>query len=426
MAVVIDGSLGIDKVKDGAITESKMADGAITEAKMADGAITDSKMADSARKLTDIETNIALLAFHRAADNSKAVFNMVDSVVDTFTDATGIDTSTSTNHSLSSGHYKGQSSVSGDATGGTITYSGGYTYHAFTGDGSFVAPSSANITVLVVGGGGSGRSCHTGQCPGDGGGGGSQSYDSNRAVTAQTYTMDVGNGGAGGTAWNDGQSSTAFGMTGSGGSRAIHGGVGPNGTSHSAFSSFGASGVFGGGGGGNHQCGGNGGAGHAGNSGCSGGQWGTPGAANTGGGGGGGASSYDSAGGGGTGVILVRYTTNLFTTYSTANLTLQSTATAADATPTTGDIVMMIEDSTGTATLNTDIKGYVSRDGGTTWTQGTLTDEGSWGSSKKVLAFHNLDISAQPAGTSMKYKVTTHNQSASKETRVHATSLSWA
>jgi hypothetical protein len=240
--------------------------------------------------------------------------------------------------------------------------------------------------------------------------------------------MDVGNGGAGGTAWNDGQSSTAFGMTGSGGSRAIHGGVGPNGTSYSAFSSFGASGVFGGGGGGNHQCGGNGGAGHAGNSGssCSNGQWGTEGTVNTGGGGGGGASSYDSAGGGGRGVILVRYTTNSFTTYSTANLTLQSTATTADATPTTGDIVMMIENSTGTATLNTDIKGYVSRDGGTTWTQGTLTDEGSWGSNKKVLAFHNLNISTQPSGTSMKYKVTTHNQSASKETRVHATSLAWA
>ena len=61
-----------------------------------------------------------------------------------------------------------------------------------------------------------------------------------------------------------------------------------------------------------------------------------------------------------------------------------------------------------------------------TWTQGTLTDEGSWGANKKVLAFHNLDISAQPTGTSMKYKITTHNQSASKETRVHATSLAWA
>jgi hypothetical protein len=108
------------------------------------------------------------------------------------------------------------------------------------------------------------------------------------------------------------------------------------------------------------------------------------------------------------------------------NLTLQSTATTAEATPTTGDIVMLLEDAAGTATLNTDIKGYVSRDGGTTWTQGTLTDEGGWGTNKKVLAFHNLDISAQPSGTSMKYKVTTHNQSASKETRVHATSLAWA
>jgi len=89
-------------------------------------------------------------------------------------------------------------------------------------------------------------------------------------------------------------------------------------------------------------------------------------------------------------------------------------------------MVTLIEDAAGTATLNTDIKGYVSRDSGTTWTQGTLTDEGSWGTNKKVLAFHNLDISSQPSGTSMKYKITTHNQSGSKETRIHATSLAWA
>ena len=40
--------------------------------------------------------------------------------------------------------------------------------------------------------------------------------------------------------------------------------------------------------------------------------------------------------------------------------------------------------------------------------------------------FHNLDISGQPSGTSMKYKITTHNQSASKQTRIHAVSLAWA
>ena len=36
--------------------------------------------------------------------------------------------------------------------------------------------------------------------------------------------------------------------------------------------------------------------------------------------------------------------------------------------------------------LNTDIKGYISRDGGTTWTQGTFVDEGDWGTNKKIIS----------------------------------------
>ena len=87
---------------------------------------------------------------------------------------------------------------------------------------------------------------------------------------------------------------------------------------------------------------------------------------------------------------------------------------------------MLIENGSGTATLNTDIKGYISRDSGTTFTQGTLVDEGTWGTNKKVVAFHNLDISGQPSGTAMCYKITTHNQSGSKETYIHATSYGWS
>ena len=42
-----------------------------------------------------------------------------------------------------------------------------------------------------------------------------------------------------------------------------------------------------------------------------------------------------------------------------------------------------------------------------------------------IVTANNIDISGQPAGTAMKYKVTTHNQSGSKETRVEAISLGW-
>jgi hypothetical protein len=108
------------------------------------------------------------------------------------------------------------------------------------------------------------------------------------------------------------------------------------------------------------------------------------------------------------------------------DITLQSVATTAEAAPTTADMVMLMEDGAGTATINTDVKGYVSRDGGSNWTQGTLVSEGSWGTNKKILTFHNLDISGQPSGTSMKYKITTHNQAVGKQTRVHAVSLAWA
>ena len=111
---------------------------------------------------------------------------------------------------------------------------------------------------------------------------------------------------------------------------------------------------------------------------------------------------------------------------TTGNMVLQSVDTTASSAPSKADMVMLIEDGAGTATLNTDIKGYVSRDSGTTWTQGTLVNEGSWVTNKKILSFHNLDISSQPSGTAMCYKITTHNQTVSKETRVHATSLGWS
>ena len=111
---------------------------------------------------------------------------------------------------------------------------------------------------------------------------------------------------------------------------------------------------------------------------------------------------------------------------SYGNLTLQSVASTAESAPTTGDIVMLIEDAAGTATINTDIKAYISRDGSAFSSAVTLTDEGDWGTNKRILAAHNVDISGITSGTSMKYKVTTHNQSESKNTKIHATSLAWA
>jgi len=107
-----------------------------------------------------------------------------------------------------------------------------------------------------------------------------------------------------------------------------------------------------------------------------------------------------------------------------ANLTLVSIASTADAAPDKADIVMSYTNGAGTATINTDLKAYVSRDNGTTWTQATLVADGTSGG-HIILVAHNIDISSQPSGTSMRYKIETLNQSASKETRIQAVSLGW-
>ena len=101
-----------------------------------------------------------------------------------------------------------------------------------------------------------------------------------------------------------------------------------------------------------------------------------------------------------------------------ATMTLQSTTTTAETTdPTTGDIVMLLEDAVGTATYGStpgtgdDLRAYASRDDGTTWSEGTLTSEGTWGTNKKILVARDIDISSQPSGQSMKYRIETRNQS---------------
>ena len=154
---------------------------------------------------------------------------------------------------------------------------------------------------------------------------------------------------------------------------------------------------------------------------------GTAGTANTGGGAGGshGAGGEHRTGAaGGSGIVVVRYNASTgFVSYT--NMTLISNASTADSAPTTGDIVMTYTNGAGTATINTDLKAYISRDNGSTWTQATLTSEGTTGG-HSILTAHNVDISSQPSGTSMKYKIETLNQSASKETRIQAVSLGWS
>ena len=80
-----------------------------------------------------------------------------------------------------------------EATGGTITEVGGYKIHTFTSGGTFTPAGVMDIEILVVAGGGGGAS------GGGGGGAGGVIHETDFEVTAQGYTVTVGNGGNGGT-----------------------------------------------------------------------------------------------------------------------------------------------------------------------------------------------------------------------------------
>ncbi len=78
------------------------------------------------------------------------------------------------------------------ATGGNVTFSGGYRIHAFYSNGTLNIAQAANVEVLVVGGGGGG-----GSDMGGGGGGGGVISNASFAVTPGSYAITVGQGGAG-------------------------------------------------------------------------------------------------------------------------------------------------------------------------------------------------------------------------------------
>ena len=130
------------------------------------------------------------------------------------------------------------------ATGGTeSTYSSGginYKAHTFTSSGTFVAESSGSIDIMMVAGGGGG-----GAWVGSGGGAGGMIVRPAFAVTAQSYTVTIGAGGArgynpGGYAGmpyvRTGDDTTAFALTAKGGGAGVSysyeyaGGIGGSGS----------------------------------------------------------------------------------------------------------------------------------------------------------------------------------------------------
>jgi hypothetical protein len=77
------------------------------------------------------------------------------------------------------------------ATGGTVTTSGGYTIHTFTGNDIFqVISGTKGVELMVVAGGGAG-----GAQRGGGGGAGGLIYNSSFSVSTGSYSITVGGGG---------------------------------------------------------------------------------------------------------------------------------------------------------------------------------------------------------------------------------------
>jgi len=132
-----------------------------------------------------------------------------------------------------------------NATGGTITTSGDYKIHVFTGPGTFCVSSvgtpstNAAVNASIAAGGGGGGSFYGG----GGGAGGLVVDDDGFTVTAQGYPISIGGGGNGPTSDSSpgapGSNTTALGYTAIGGG---HGGGGGGGGGAEAGGSGGGGG----------------------------------------------------------------------------------------------------------------------------------------------------------------------------------------
>ena len=90
------------------------------------------------------------------------------------------------------------------------------------------------------------------------------------------------------------------------------------------------------------------------------------------------------------------------------NMTLALRTTDASAVPTTAFCTVMVQELEDVITINTDLKGWVSRDSGANYAQVTLALSPAVDPQYK-LYYGTVDISGIASGTNMRFKVTTHN-----------------
>ena len=274
--------------------------------------------------------------------------------------------------------------------GGAVSVVGSNSVFNVNGEG-------ANTTVLTANGGGRGGGSGGSANGGAGGSGGGNDNDatgspgaSNQPTSFGTPQIATGYGNAGGddTGGEAGGGGGGANGVGDPAGPSYEGGTGGAGKLFSSFVAYGTTsgnvassgsdgGYFGGGGGGgawtgsSSVLGGPGGVGGGGKGGGYGsGRGSVAGTVNTGGGGGGAGGDHSGGDGtgkaGGSGIVLIKETAS--------GMTLVSNTQTAQAAPTEGRL-MLYEEDVDSITLDTDLKGYVSRDGGTTYTQVTLAED---------------------------------------------------
>lgn len=103
------------------------------------------------------------------------------------------------------------------------------------------------------------------------------------------------------------------------------------------------------------------------------------------------------------------------------NFILQSISFPSEAVATQGRVVFLFE-NVNTLTINTDVKASISRDGGTTFTELTIEDDGPYDGTLDIIVSSAVDISAQPSGQNMVFKIETFNN---KAAYVHGVWFQW-
>ena len=381
--------------------------------------------------------SVDLVNFKVATNNALGLYNFKDGVIDAYQSQDGVDIASSTNktYDSTSKYYQVTSNTfiaRGGGAGGNRTDDMSLNKGKNGGNGGGAGVQGSGGGATIAGGGTTktsypgwlsfgypgGTGQHVGGSHEGAGGGGGPGLEPPGSPSGAGGNSSGGTGGAGGAGYETGISGTGtyYGQGGagggnSGGSAAPNGGAG-NGSAGDANTGRGGGGD------------GNGGSGVAyiqytpsGGSQTTDaftadGNWTVP--ANTtqanvfiiggGGAGGWGASGGPTAGGGGGGQVLRNHTLSVtpgdvwsvtigdggtkgadaatastngddsIFAFTPTTMNIISNSSTAQTAPSTGRL-MIYEEDIGSVTLNTDIKGYVSRDGGTTYTQTTLAED---------------------------------------------------